>query len=180
MSRIGRKPVVIPDKVKIEVKDDIMHVAGPLGSLNQKVPRGVTITVNNGEAIIGAPKRTRTNRGYQGLCRALLTNMVHGVTKGYEKGLDINGVGYKAVLSGDTLTLSLGFSHTKSLRLPTGIKAEVNKQQNAIKIIGFDKQMVGQVAAQIRAFKIPEPYKAKGVKYSDETIRRKVGKAGVK
>lgn len=181
MSRVGRKPITIPDKVKVEVKGDVVHVTGPLGNLSHNLPRGVTVSVADGTANVGAPKKaTRTNRGYQGLFRALLANMVNGVTTGYHKSLDINGVGYKAELAGDTLTLSLGFSHTKSLKLPTGIKAEVNKQQNAIKIIGIDKQMVGQVAAKIRAFKVPEPYKAKGVKYADETIRRKVGKAGVK
>lgn len=180
MSRVGRKPIPVPDKVNVEVKDGRVIVKGPLGELSQDVPRGVTVSVSDGTVNVEAPARNRQNAGYQGLARALLANMVNGVTKGYSRGLDISGVGYKAELSGDTLTCTLGFSHTKSVKLPPGIKAELNKPGTQIKISGIDKQIVGQVAAQIRAFKIPEPYKAKGVKYSDETIRRKVGKAGAK
>lgn len=180
MSRIGRKPVDLPAKVEVSVKDDEMVVKGPLGSLQTRMPKGVSIEVKDGQALVGPPPPTRANRGYQGLTRALLANMVEGVTKGYTRTLTINGVGYKAELSGEVLTCTLGFSHTKSITLPKGITAEVPKQGTSVTISGIDKQLVGQVAAQIRGFKIPEPYKAKGVKYADETIRRKVGKAGVK
>lgn len=180
MSRIGRKPVPIPATVDVAVKGGSLCVTGPLGNLEMKLPKGVDVTLDGGIASVTPPEPTRTNRGFQGLARALLANMVQGVTQGYERVLTINGVGYKAELQGDTLVCNLGFSHQKSLTLPAGIKAEVPKQGTSVKISGIDKQLVGQVAAQIRSFKIPEPYKAKGVKYADETIRRKVGKAGVK
>lgn len=180
MSRIGRKPVEVPEKVSLETKDGRLIVKGPLGTLEQKLPTGVTVSMENGVAVVSQPPADRVNRGYQGLVRSLLANMVQGVTQGYSRGLEINGVGYKAELSGNKLTCSLGFSHQKSITLPAGIKAELGKNQTEIKISGIDKQLVGQVAAQIRSFKIPEPYKAKGVKYADETIRRKEGKTGAK
>lgn len=180
MSRVGRKPVDVPDKVTINTKDGLLAVTGPLGTLEQRIPSGVKVVIQDGAAVVQAPPRNRSNAGFQGMVRALLANMVTGVTKGYEKGLAINGVGYKAELKGDVLTCALGFSHTKSIQLPKGIKCEVGKNQTEIKISGIDKQLVGQVAAQIRSFKVPEPYKAKGVKYIDEQLRRKVGKAGAK
>ncbi len=180
MSRIGRKPIGIPDKVKMEVKAGLVLVTGPLGSLEQFLPEGVSVELKDNVANVQAPKRNRKNAGFQGLTRALLANMVEGVTKGYSKGLEINGVGYKAELKGDTLTCTLGFSHTKSIKIPKFIKAEVSKSQTEVTISGIDKQLVGQIAAQIRSFKVPEPYKAKGVKYKGEVLRRKVGKAGAK
>ena len=180
MSRVGRKPVAVPDKVKIEANADILMVSGPLGSLKTRMPKGVGLTITDGQAVVSDPPPARGNRGYRGLVRALLANMVDGVTKGYSKTLEINGVGYKAEQQGETLTFNLGYSHSITLKLPQGINAEVNKAGNNVKISGIDKQMVGQIAAKIRAYKIPEPYKAKGVKYADETLRRKVGKAGAK
>lgn len=182
MSRIGRRPIGIPDKVKMELKAGLVSVSGPLGSLLQTLPEGVTLEINSEgtQAVVQPPKPNRHNAGFQGLTRALVANMVEGVTKGYSKGLEINGVGYKAELRGDTLICTLGFSHTKSLQIPNHIKAEVSKSQTEITISGIDKQLVGQVAAQIRSFKIPEPYKAKGVKYKGEVLRRKAGKAGAK
>jgi len=180
MSRVGRKPIPVPDKVKVETKDGWVHVEGPLGALKTQLPEGVTIANDNSELVVGDPPAKRANRGYRGLVRALVANMVEGVTKGYERNLEISGVGYKAEHKGDTVTFHLGYSHTIDLKIPAGIKAEVDKAQTKVKISGIDKQLVGQIAAQIRAFKIPEPYKAKGVKYAEETIRRKVGKAGAK
>jgi large subunit ribosomal protein L6 len=179
MSRIGRKPVEIPDKVKVDVGDCIVKVSGPLGQLDQSIPAGVPVEIEGNILRVGTPKPTRSNRGDSGLVRSLINNMVIGVTKGYEKKLEINGVGYKAELAGDTLTLALGFSHTIPFKLPKGVKAVVVKNTQ-VTISGIDKQAVGQVAAQIRAFRKPEPYKAKGVKYADEQVRRKVGKAGIK
>ena len=180
MSRIGRKPVVIPDKVKVEQTEGWLAVAGPLGSLKQSIPSGLVLNIEGAVATFAKPVPTRNNAGFQGLARALLANMVEGVTKGYEKTLVINGVGYKAELNGNTIGMTLGFSHPVALDLPEGIKAEVDKSGTTVKISGTDKQMVGQVAAQLRAYKPCEPYKGKGVRYGDEIIRRKVGKAGAK
>ena len=180
MSRIGRKPIKVPEKVKITLKDRIMHVEGPLGKLQGVVPEGVTMKVENGVVTLAAPKANRANRGYQGLMRALLANMVHGVVHGYEKTLEINGVGYKAELKGKVLVLSTGKSHLDQIKVPDGIKAVVDKSQTKVTVSGVDRQLVGQVAAQIRAVREPEPYKGKGIKYANETIRRKAGKAGAK
>lgn len=181
MSRIGRKPVTIPEKVKISVAGGTVSVEGPLGKLDLGLPEGVEIEVSEGVANVKAPPATsRVNRGYQGLARALVANMVEGVTKGYEKKLEISGVGYRCEQRGDSLTFSLGYSHTITLKVPEGIIAVIDKSQTKVSIKGIDKQLVGQVAAQIRGYKPPEPYKGKGVKYSDETVRRKVGKSGSK
>ncbi|MBN1959529.1 MAG: 50S ribosomal protein L6 [Deltaproteobacteria bacterium] len=180
MSRIGRKPVQVPDKVKIELKDKVLHVEGPLGKLDAIIPAGMSVKVENGEAKVSRPDDARNNRGYQGLVRALLQNMVIGVTKGYERGLEINGVGYKAELKGDTVTFILGYTHSIELKIPKGIECIVDKAQTKVTIKGIDKQLVGQIAAQIRSYKKPEPYQGKGVKYAGEVIRRKVGKTGAK
>lgn len=180
MSRIGRKPVVIPEKVTVKTDGGLAVVAGPLGTLKQALPAGVTVTVVDGKALVGAPPITRQTRGFQGMFRAILQGMVHGVSVGFERDLEISGVGYKADLKGDTLNFTLGYTHPIQLKLPAGIKAEVDKTQTKVKIKGSDKQLVGQIAAQIRAYKEPEPYKGKGVKYATEVIRRKVGKAGAK
>ena len=177
MSRIGRKPVQIPEKVKIEATDGLLSVTGPLGTVKYKVPTGVAVKIEGNVAHVQAPKITRESRGYQGLVRALLATMVKGVTKGYERSLEITGVGYKAEPKGaDTVIFSLGYTHQITLKLPKGIKAEIDKNQTNIKITGIDKQMVGQIAAQIRSYKPPEPYQGKGIKYTTETIKRKQGK----
>jgi large subunit ribosomal protein L6 len=179
MSRIGKKAIPVPDKVKITTSGRKLHVEGPLGGLDAVMPDGVGVKIENNIAHVTAPELNRQNRGYQGLMRALLANMVNGVTKGYEKTLEINGVGYKAEQKGDKLVLQLGYTHPCELTLPKGIKAKIDKG-TVVTITGPDKQVVGQVAAQLRSFKKPEPYKGKGVKYSTETIRRKVGKTGAK
>jgi large subunit ribosomal protein L6 len=180
MSRIGRKPIQVPDKVKIEAKGRTLHVEGPLGKLDGVLPEGVGVTTDKGVARVSAPPETRANRGFQGLTRALLQNMVVGVTKGYERSLEINGVGYKAELKGETLTFTLGYTHPIELKLPKGVQCILDKSQTKLTIKGIDKQMVGQIAAQIRGYKKPEPYQGKGVKYADEIIKRKVGKTGAK
>jgi len=146
-----------------------------LGELNAIFPVEVPVSLDKGVIHVGSPKATRQNRGYMGLTRALLANMVRGVTKGYEKKLEINGVGYKCEQKGDTLVFALGYSHPIEFALPKGVKAKIEKQTQ-ITLTGADRQAVGQVAAQIRGFRKPEPYKGKGVKYADETIRRKVGR----
>jgi large subunit ribosomal protein L6 len=180
MSRIGRKPIKVPEKVKISTRERIVVVEGPLGKLEAILPEGVTVRVEAGVANVVAPKATRGNRGFQGLMRALLANMVHGVVKGYEKQLEINGVGYKAELKGQDVIVSAGYSHLVKLRIPKGLKVAVDKTQTKVSVTGIDKQLVGQFAAQFRGVKVPEPYKGKGIRYANETIRRKVGKAGAK
>lgn len=179
MSRIGRKPVEIPEKVKVDIVGNLVKVVGPLGQLETSLPVGVGVTLEGKILRVGAPAATRSNHGFQGLTRALLANMVRGVTKGYERKLEISGVGYKAELKGDTLTFALGYSHPIEFKLPKGVTAQIEKG-TLITVKGADRQAVGQVAAQMRAFRKPEPYKGKGVKYADEHIRRKVGKTGAK
>lgn len=178
MSRIGRKPIELSKDVKIDVVGQNIKVKGPLGQLDAVLPEGVTVTIENGTLHVQKPAKTRSNQGYQGLARALIANMVLGVTKGYSRTLEIQGVGYKAELNGNTLNFALGYSHPIAYDLPPGVTATVEKQ-TTVTVTGIDKQSVGQVAAQIRSFKKPEPYKSKGVKYQDETVRRKVGKTGV-
>ena len=179
MSRIGRRPILIPDKVKVDIHGNAVTVTGPLGALTAAFPAEVPVNIEKNVVHVGSPAPTRQNRGYMGLTRALLSNMVRGVTKGYERKLEITGVGYKCEQKGDTLVFALGYSHPIEFRLPPGVKAKVEKATQ-VTVSGTDRQAVGQVAAQIRSFRKPEPYKGKGVKYADETIRRKVGKAGVK
>jgi large subunit ribosomal protein L6 len=181
MSRIGRKPIALPDKVTMSVNGESVSVEGPLGKLEQSLPAGLTVEVSDGVARVSPPaKLNRSNKGFLGLGRALLANMVEGVSKGYERKLVITGVGYRADLKGDALTLSLGFSHNIVVKVPEGIKVEVDKSQTKLKFSGIDKQKVGNIAARCRNFKLAEPYKGKGVTYEGEVIRRKVGKAGGK
>lgn len=180
MSRIGRKSLTIPEKVQIRIDGRKVELKGPQGELAALLPLGVQVAVDGTTLRVEAPELSRENGGYRGLARALLGNMVHGVLHGFERKLEIAGVGYKAELKGTNLVLLLGYTHPINLSLPKGIKAVVDKSQTKISILGADKQLVGQIAAQIRGFKKPEPYKGKGVKYAEETIRRKVGKAGSK
>ncbi len=179
MSRIGKKPIPIPDKVKVEVSARSVKVTGPLGVLDAVIPLGVTIKIENNVIHIGAPAPNRQNKGFQGLMRAVLANMVNGVVKGFERTIEINGVGYKAEQKGDKLVLQLGYTHPCEVVLPKSVKAKIDKG-TVVTLSGPDKQVVNQIAATLRAFKKPEPYKGKGVKYSNETIIRKVGKTGAK
>jgi large subunit ribosomal protein L6 len=170
----------VPDKVKVTQKGRVLCVEGSLGKLEAVLPEGVVVSIESGVATVAAPPASRSSRGHQGMVRAMLANMVRGVVDGYERSLEITGVGYKAEQKGNTITFLLGYSHPIDLELPVGVKALIDKTQTKITIKGIDKQLVGQVCAQIRSFKKPEPYKGKGVKYSDEVIRRKVGKTGAK
>lgn len=180
MSRIGRKPIKVPEKVKITTRDRVVVVEGPLGKLEGIIPEGVKLQIENSVINVVAPRANRANRGYQGLMRALLANMVAGVVTGYERNLEISGVGYKAELKGDELVVAAGYSHIVKLKIPKSIKVGVDKSQTKVSVKGIDKQLVGLIAAQIRGVKEPEPYKGKGIKYAGEVIRRKVGKAGAK
>jgi len=177
-SRVGKKVITLPQGVKVTSKDNHIHVEGPKGKLDGIIPAGVKVTVS-GNSVQLSPGEGKDSGAKHGLARALLANMVEGVVNTFSRALEINGVGYRAEVKGQGLHLTLGFSHPVVFQLPKGITAEVDKQTKIV-IRGVDKQMVGQVAAQIRALKPPEPYQGKGIKYSDEVIKRKEGKAGAK
>ena len=181
MSRIGRKPIVIPAGVTVTV-DEAAHtvaVKGPKGSLNSNYHPLMTVKVEGNEVLVTRPNDEPKARSLHGLTRTNIANMVNGVVNGYEKKLEVNGVGYKAAKAGKKLTLSLGYSHPVEMEDPEGIET-VLEGQNVIIVKGIDKEKVGQFAAEIRDKRRPEPYKGKGIKYADETIRRKVGKTGKK
>ena len=180
MSRIGRAPVAIPAGVEINVADNnVVTVKGPKGTLTQQFNANLTITVEGNVATVARPNDLKENRALHGLTRSLLNNMVVGVTEGFKKTLEVNGVGYRVALEGNKLVMNLGYSHQVIMEAPAGITVEV-PTPNQIIVSGYDKQLVGQFAANIREKRRPEPYKGKGIKYSDEVIRRKVGKTGVK
>jgi len=176
MSRIGKKPINIPSNAEVKIDGQTVSVKGPLGSLKQTIHPLVAINLEGAVLTVSvADPDNKEQNSLWGLSRTLLDNMVVGVTKGFSKQLEINGIGFKAVTTGNNLVLNVGFSHQVNYAFPEGIKISVEK--NIITISGFDKQKVGQVAAEIRAIKKPEPYKGKGIKYLDEVIRRKAGKA---
>ena len=179
MSRIGKMPIAIPDGVTVSVaENNTVTVKGPKGELTRTLPAQLTIKQEDGQVTVERPNDEKETKSLHGLTRALLNNMVIGVTDGYSKTLEINGVGYRANKQGKTLTLSLGFSHPVVMEDPEGITTEV--KDNQIIVSGISKEAVGQYAAVIRDKKRPEPYKGKGIKYIDEVIRRKVGKTGKK
>lgn len=176
MSRVGKKPVLIPEKVKVAEANGRILVEGPLGK-NQLAMHGILkLAISGKEAVLTRSEETSDARRIQGLVRALLQNAVTGVSEGFQKTLDIEGVGYRAEAKGNTLNLTLGFSHPVEFPIPTGIKVAVEKQTK-IRLSGVDKVLVGQVASNIRALRPPEPYKGKGIRYEGEYIQRKAGKA---
>ncbi|MDD5964375.1 MAG: 50S ribosomal protein L6 [Oscillospiraceae bacterium] len=180
MSRIGKMPVAVPAGVEVTIADgNLVTVKGPKGTLTQQLEPSMTIRQEGAELLISRPNDEKENRALHGLTRALLHNMVVGVTEGYKKSLEINGVGYRAAKEGNKLILTIGYSHPVEVSEIPGITIEV-PQPNQIVISGCDKQMVGQFAAEVREKRPPEPYKGKGIKYTDEVIRRKVGKTGAK
>lgn len=178
MSRIGKLPVDIPSGVTITVGDTEITVAGPKGTLQVPVQQNTTTTVEDGKAIVTRKDDEPKSKAWHGLQRALLQNAVTGVTQGFEKKLEVNGVGFRLSGGPKEIEMALGFSHTVKYQAPEGIELKTNKME--ITVSGIDKQKVGQVAAEIRALKKPEPYKGKGIKYVDEVILRKAGKAGKK
>ena len=180
MSRIGLKPIVIPAGVEVSIDDaNTVTVKGPNGTLTQDVNKDITVTVNGSEVNLQRPSDDKEHRSLHGLYRALIANMVTGVTEGFKKNLEVNGVGYRVQAQGNKLTMNLGFSHQVVMEAPAGVTVEC-PSANAIVISGADKQAVGQFAAQVREKRPPEPYKGKGIKYAEEHIRRKEGKAGKK
>jgi len=176
MSRIGKLPVKIPSGVNVEVGDGVITVSGSKGTLSQTLLPGVQVQVQDDQAIVSRENDESIARSNHGLIRSMINNMVLGVSGGFEKKLEINGVGFRVALAGADLKMQLGLSHEVVYKIPEGIKADV--QQNTIAISGFDKQKVGQVAAEIRSLKKPEPYKGKGIMYAGERLIRKSGKSG--
>lgn len=180
MSRIGRAPITIPSGVEVKIDaENVATVKGPKGTLTQALHKDMIIKQENGELLVCRPSEIKQHKALHGLTRALLANMVEGVTNGFTKELEVNGVGYRAQKQGNKLVLSLGYSHPVEMEEPEGITVEV-PNPNSILVKGADKQAVGEFAAKIRTKRPPEPYKGKGIKYATETIRRKEGKTGKK
>ena len=175
MSRIGKAPIEVPSGVNIAVSPGRVQVNGPLGELTQQVPQRIAIEQRDGELVVTRPTERGEDRALHGLTRTLVANMVEGVTNGFEKRLEIQGVGYRASLRGTALELNVGYSHPVVIDAPAGITFEVPVQTEII-VKGIDKQQVGQIAAEIRKVRPPEPYKGKGIRYQGEYVRRKVGK----
>lgn len=180
MSRIGKKPIEIPDEVTVNIDRNTVMVKGPKGEISMTVHPKMEVKRKNNSIIVESSSDQRFYRSLHGLTRSLISNMVIGVLKGFEKSLEISGIGYKAMLQGRNLVFTLGYSHPVNFELPEGIEASVDPKQIQITIRGVDKYKVGQVAANIRNLKKPEPYKGKGIIYTGERIRRKAGKAGKK
>jgi|SRR6266540_485995 large subunit ribosomal protein L6 len=180
MSRIGRKPIVIPEGVKVAIDGQTVRAQGPKGNLAQEVPASLSVAVQDNQVVVSRGSDERMVRALHGLMRSLVANMINGVKTEFVRKLDIVGIGYRAQMQGKTIQLALGYSHPVMFPLPDGISAEIERQ-TAITLRGADKALLGQTAAKLRSLRKPDPYKGKGIKYSDEVVRRKVGKkAGAK
>lgn len=177
MSRIGKMPIEVPQDVTITIKSGLVTVKGPKGQLEENINPEIVVEQKDGQITVARPDETKKFKSLHGLSRTLISNMVEGVTKGYSKELEIVGVGYRAALQGNKLALSLGFSHPVEVEAPAGVEFEV-PNPNIIIIKGINKQAVGETAAIIRKWRLPEPYKGKGIRYKDEHVRRKEGKTG--
>lgn len=178
MSRIGRKPIPIPQGVEIKIDGNVIHVKGPKGALEVSLMEGVSAEVADGSLSLGRSDDENRTRAFHGLARALVFNAVTGVSNGWSKSLDIVGIGYRAERQGNAVVFNLGYSHPINFEIPKGIDIEVDAKANRVVVHGIDRQQVGQVAAEIRGLRPPEPYKGKGVRYSDERVRTKAGKQG--
>lgn len=178
MSRIGQMPIPIPNGVQVDIQGNRVTVKGPKGALSREFHRDMIIRLEGDQLLVTRPSDSRTHRALHGLTRALLANMVEGVTQGYRKALQIEGIGYRVGLQGQDLVLQVGFSHPVRVSPPSGISFDVERGGRIFYVDGVDKELVGKVAAEIRAIKKPDPYKGKGIRYLDEPIRRKAGKAG--
>ena len=176
MSRVGRKPIAIPKGVNITIGKDQVAVKGPKGELKRPVPSGVALKASGTELLVERADDSRDNRSKHGMMRAIVANMVKGVSEGFERRLEINGVGYRAEVAGQKLNMALGFSHPVVFDLPKGVSAKVDKNQ--VILTGIDREQLGETASKIRDIRPPEPYKGKGIKYLEEVIHRKVGKTG--
>ena len=180
MSRIGKKLIEIPDNVVVEMKAGIIRVKGPNGELSWNYPDKIKVSVNDGHISVERSDDSKVEKSLHGLTRSIIANMVTGVLKGYQKVLNIVGVGYKAQVAGNKLVLSLGYSHPVEFQLPEGVKASVDAKQTQITLVGIDKQQLGQVAGSLKALRSPDAYKGKGIRYSGEKLKLKAGKAGKK
>jgi len=187
MSRVGRKPIPIPGGVQLLIKDGTVKVKGPKGELARSIPSGVTVRMEGGQALVVRDGDAREQRARHGLLRALVANMVKGVTEGFTRQLEINGVGYRAEIAGNKLTMTVGLSHPVEFMLPAGVQAKSEKTKSTanpgqdavlLTVSGTDKEIIGQLVSKIRGTRPPEPYKGKGVKYLEETLKRKEGKTG--
>jgi large subunit ribosomal protein L6 len=178
VSRIGRMPVVVPAGVTVDIKGSNIRVKGPKGELARTLPGSMQISLEDGQILVNRPDDQPSHRALHGMTRALIANMVEGVSTGFQKILEVNGVGYRAEMSGKNLVLYVGYSHPVTVEPPEGISFETDARTRQVKVLGADKEQVGQVSANIREIRPPEPYKGKGIKYLDEKIRRKAGKAG--
>jgi large subunit ribosomal protein L6 len=178
MSRIGKMPISVPNGVNITVADGVVRVKGPKGQLEVGLLPGISASVEDGTLSVGRADETAPTRSYHGLVRSLLANAATGVSEGWSKELEIIGIGYRAESKGRSVIFSLGYSHPIDFAVPEGIEIEVDAKANKVKVTGFDRQQVGQVAADIRALRPPEPYKGKGIRYAGERIRTKAGKQG--
>lgn len=180
MSRVGKKPIDIPQGIDVQVQNDVIKVKGPKGELKYTFPEGIKIAVSDGKIVLERDNDSQSYRALHGLARSLVSNMVQGVSQGYTKVLEIVGIGYRAQVKGSKLGFTLGFSHPIEFELPEGIKAAVDEKQTTITLSGRDKQLLGQVAANIRELRSPDAYKGKGVRFSGQRIKLKAGKTGKK
>ncbi len=178
MSRVGKNPINLPEGVDVKLQDNLIVVKGPKGELKWNFPDGMKVIRQDKNIIVERPSDTKQFRSLHGTTRSLIANMVTGVGNGYQKALEISGVGYRANVQGRKITFSLGYSHHVEYTLPEGVSAEVDKKQTSLTLQGIDKQLIGQVAANIRAMRPPNVYKGKGIRYAGERIKLKVGKAG--
>ncbi|SHK20305.1 50S ribosomal protein L6 [Desulforamulus aeronauticus] len=179
MSRIGRKPIPVPQGVDIQIEGNLVRVKGPNGQMEREIHQDMIISLEEGNLVVNRPSDAKNHRSLHGLTRTLLSNMVEGVTKGFQRNLELVGVGYRAAKQGNKLVLTVGYSHPVEMEAPAGIEIEV-PAPTKIALKGADKQVVGQFAANVRSVRAPEPYKGKGIKYEGEIIRRKAGKTGGK
>ncbi len=178
MSRIGKKPIPVPAGVEVKIDGEIVRVKGPKGAMDVRLVEGISAQVADGVLTLDRANEEQQTRAYHGLARALTANAVTGVSDGWSKSLDIIGIGYRAEKQGDAVVFSLGYSHPINFKIPQGIDIEVDGKANRVTVNGIDRQQVGQIAAEIRGLRPPEPYKGKGVRYSDERVRTKAGKQG--
>lgn len=178
MSRIGKKPIEIPQGVDVKIDGSVVHVKGPKGTLDVNLPKGISGEMADGSLTMNREDEERETRAFHGLARALVFNAVAGVSTGWSKALDIIGIGYRAEVQGNAVVFNLGYSHPINFEIPKGISIDVDGKANRVTVNGIDRQQVGQVAAEIRGLRPPEPYKGKGVRYADERVRTKAGKQG--
>jgi large subunit ribosomal protein L6 len=178
MSRIGKIPVKVPEKVKVSVAGNVVKVEGPKGKLDVAFNKLMKVEIKGGEVLVNRPDDTTASKSLHGLTRTLISNAMHGVTNGWERTLEINGVGFKAENKGKQVVFTLGFSHPKSFSPPAGITIDIQKEGKTVIVKGADKELVGSIASELRGYRKPDPYKAYGIKYAEEIVRRKEGKTG--